>query len=233
MVLAEVRQVRARRTRNGRSIVELKVHDGTGGMAVVFFNQPWRSKQLAVGSQALFFGKLDDYRGGRQMTNPVVDLVVGVEGRDGAHDRTGRVVPVYPASAKAGLSSWELGTWVTEALTEPARWPTRSLLGGVLGSRSRIGRWPSGPSIFQSRWTTCDRRAVVAWPSTSSSGCNWPSSSAAGPSNAPRGDPPRRLTARADRSATRRTAHARRGAGGATAVRADRSATQGSRSDVR
>ncbi len=136
VVLAEVRQVRARRTRNGRAIVELKVHDGTGGMAVVFFNQPWRAKQLAVGSQALFFGKLDDYRGGRQMTNPVVDLVVGVEGRDGAHDRTGRVVPVYPASAKAGLSSWELGTWVTEALDRagaladplPAGWRARLAL---------------------------------------------------------------------------------------------------------
>ena len=116
VVLAEVRRVAARRTRNGRSLVELKVHDGTGGMAVVFFNQAWRAKQLPAGSQALFFGKLDVYRGGRQMTNPVVDLLVGVEGGGGARDRTGRLVPVYPASAKAGLSSWEIGTWVSEAL---------------------------------------------------------------------------------------------------------------------
>jgi ATP-dependent DNA helicase RecG len=115
VVLAEVRQVRARRTRRGRPIVELKVNDATGGMAVVFFNQPWRSKQLPVGAQALFFGKLDVYRGTRQMTNPVVDLLVGVDGADGPY-RTGRLVPVYPASAKAGLSSWEIGGWVAEAL---------------------------------------------------------------------------------------------------------------------
>jgi ATP-dependent DNA helicase RecG len=115
VVLAEVRQVRSRRTRNGRAIVELRVHDGTGGMAVVFFNQVWRAKQLPAGSQALFFGKLDEYRGGRQMTNPVVDLLVGVEG-GGGRDRTGRIVPVYPASAKAGLTSWEIGAWVEEAL---------------------------------------------------------------------------------------------------------------------
>jgi ATP-dependent DNA helicase RecG len=115
VVLAEVRQVRARRTRNGRAIVELKVHDGTGGMGVVFFNQAWRARQLPEGSQALFFGKLDVYRGARQMTNPVVDLLVGVDGA-GDGGRTGRIVPVYPASAKAGLTSWEIGNWVSEAL---------------------------------------------------------------------------------------------------------------------
>ena len=115
VVLAEVHQVRSRRTRNGRALVEVKVHDGTGGMGVVFFNQAWRAERLPVGSQALFFGKLDVYRGGRQMTNPVVDLLVGVEG-GGRADRTGRIVPVYPASAKAGLSSWEIGRWVSEAL---------------------------------------------------------------------------------------------------------------------
>ena len=133
VVLAEVRRVSARRTRNGRALVDLQVHDGTGGMAVVFFNQAWRAKQLPVGSQALFFGKLDTYRGGRQMTNPVVDLLVGVEGGAGARDRTGRLVPVYPASAKAGLSSWEIGTWVSEALGRagqladplPEQWRTR------------------------------------------------------------------------------------------------------------
>ena len=32
-------------------------------MNVVFFNQPWRAKQLVAGTEALFFGKLDEYRG--------------------------------------------------------------------------------------------------------------------------------------------------------------------------
>ena len=30
---------------------------------VVFFNQAWRERQLAVGVQALFFGKVTEYRG--------------------------------------------------------------------------------------------------------------------------------------------------------------------------
>ncbi|MGH9108232.1 MAG: ATP-dependent DNA helicase RecG [Acidimicrobiales bacterium] len=129
VVLAAVEQVSARRTRQGRSLVELAVDDGTGRMKVVFFNQPWRSRQLVVGTEALFFGKLDTFRGGRQMANPVVDVVQGPvaeadrgtgngdrDGRAADLRRTLRVIPVYPASAKVGLSSWEIGRWVDEAI---------------------------------------------------------------------------------------------------------------------
>jgi ATP-dependent DNA helicase RecG len=60
----------------------------------------------------VFFGKVDTYRGLKQMTNPVVDLV---------GDRTGRIVPIYPQSEKAGLTTWEIGTWVAEALRRTER----------------------------------------------------------------------------------------------------------------
>jgi len=117
VVLATVARVSSRRTRHGRSIVEMEVHDGTGDMKVVFFNQPWRAKQLTTGSLALYFGKLEDYRGARQMTNPVVDVVVSTEDDSRAgHRRTLRVIPVYPASAKVGLSSWEVGEWAAQAI---------------------------------------------------------------------------------------------------------------------
>jgi ATP-dependent DNA helicase RecG len=107
MVFARVERVSARRTRNGRSLVEVKVSDQSGSLGVTFFNQPWRAKQLSTGAEAVFFGKADNYRGRLQMTNPVVDLV---------GDQTDRIVPVYPQSEKAGLVSRELGRWVAEAL---------------------------------------------------------------------------------------------------------------------
>jgi len=111
-VLASVQSARSRRARNGRAVVDLVVRDGTGRLAVVFFNQPWRAKQLEAGTEAIFFGKVGEYRGTRQMVNPVVDVVAGVTpGR-----RTLRILPVYPASAKAGLTSWEIGECVEEAL---------------------------------------------------------------------------------------------------------------------
>jgi len=107
LVLARVDAVRTRRTRQGRALVELDVDDGTGALRVTFFNQAWRARQLPVGTEALFFGKLDSYRGKRQFTNPVVDLV---------GNRTGRIVPIYPTSEKTGIAGWEFGEWVGEAL---------------------------------------------------------------------------------------------------------------------
>ncbi len=116
-VLAEVIRVRSRPARNRRTVVNVTVRDETGAMEVVFFNQPWRAKQLAPGTEAIFWGKAGEYRGARQMVNPVVDVVAGVdEPVVGRQRRTLRILPVYPASAKAGLTSWEIGTFVGEAL---------------------------------------------------------------------------------------------------------------------
>jgi ATP-dependent DNA helicase RecG len=117
VVLATVGRVSVRRARTGRTVVDLAVHDGTGAMKVVFFNQPWRGKQLGAGTEALFFGKLDEYRGSRQMVNPVVDVLVSTEDETQVgHRRTLRIIPVYPASAKVGLNSWEVGEWVAQAM---------------------------------------------------------------------------------------------------------------------
>ena len=108
--------------------VTITVRDDTGAMEVVFFNQPWRAKQLREGTEAIFWGKVGDYRGTRQMVNPVVDVVAGVDDDVvGRQRRTLRILPVYPASAKAGLTSWEIGTFVEEALERAGefwtRWP--------------------------------------------------------------------------------------------------------------
>ena len=116
-VLAEVRRVRSGGGRNRRAPVIVTVRDETGAMEVVFFNQPWRARQLVEGTEAIFWGKVGDYKGTRQMVNPVVDVVAGVdEPVVGRPRRTLRILPIYPASAKAGLTSWELGTFIEEAL---------------------------------------------------------------------------------------------------------------------
>ncbi|MCP4963548.1 MAG: ATP-dependent DNA helicase RecG [Actinomycetia bacterium] len=107
LVLGTVERVESRRMRNRRTLVSLRVSDGTGSMNVTFFNQPWRAKQLCEGTTAAFFGKVDLYRNRRQMTSPVVDLV---------GNQTGRIVPIYPQSEKAGLMTWEIAGLVEEAL---------------------------------------------------------------------------------------------------------------------
>src|SRR3954449_46889 len=107
LVLVSVRSVSKRPMRNRRTMVNVVVGDGSGRLGVVFFNQPWREKQLREGLQVALFGKAEVYRGGLQMTNPIVDLI---------GDRTGRIVPIYPQSEKVALSTWEIAGWVEQAL---------------------------------------------------------------------------------------------------------------------
>jgi len=107
LVLVTVRSVTKRVTRNRRTMVNVNVGDGSGRMEIVFFNQPWRERQLKEGLHIALFGKADTYRGGLQMSNPVVDLI---------GDRTGRIVPIYPQSEKAQINTWEMAGWVEETL---------------------------------------------------------------------------------------------------------------------
>jgi ATP-dependent DNA helicase RecG len=116
-VYGEVDKVTSRRSRQGRPIVEVTVKDDGGSFRVVFFNQSWRERQLVVGVQALFFGKVGDYKGQRQMTNPVVDIIVGPLGEERDPSKVGRIVPIYPATGKSGLTSWEMGGFIEKALS--------------------------------------------------------------------------------------------------------------------
>jgi len=106
-VLATVRSCASRQAGGRRRMVQASVVDGSGSLALTFFNQPWRERQLVAGTEVMLFGRVESFRGRPQMTNPVVDLV---------GDRTGRIVPVYPQSDKAGVASWEVARYVAETL---------------------------------------------------------------------------------------------------------------------
>src|SRR6478752_3306155 len=111
---AEVKAIHARRTRDRkRTIVNATVYDGTGLLEIVFFNQAWRERQLRPGTQVSLFGKVESYRGKRQMTNPVVDVLADP---DANSDVTGAIVPVYPQSGKAEVHTWQLRRAVASCL---------------------------------------------------------------------------------------------------------------------
>ena len=121
MIVAKVRRVTTRRIRNNKALVEVVVHDGTAHLPITFFNQAWRAKQLTEGRTAVFFGKVEMFRGDRKMTNPVVDLV---------GDKTGRIIPIYPQSEKVQLTTWEIGEWVEEALRRAGEFSDPLLVAG-------------------------------------------------------------------------------------------------------
>ena len=122
-VLATVGRVSAPPPRGGRgrrapARVQVELTDGDGRIAAVFFNQPWRARQLAVGTLVLAFGPVSSYRDRLQMVNPTVEVLRGADegatGDDGPS--SGRIYPVYPLSDRAALTSARIGRLVHEAL---------------------------------------------------------------------------------------------------------------------
>jgi len=108
-VLAHVRRVRRQPARRGgKALVVAEVSDGQGYLQLTFFNQPWRAQQLKEGTEVAVSGRVDVFRGRRRMANPSVEIVEG--------DWQGKVVPIYPQSDKAGISSMEISQCVAEAL---------------------------------------------------------------------------------------------------------------------
>ena len=132
-VLAEVSRVsrpssgygRGRRRSPSRVLVE--VSDASGRLHVVFFNQSWRAKQLAVGTLALFYGAVGSYQGRLQLGSPTAEVLRSAGDTTGSDDagagsgeddgaQRGRVFPVYPLSDKANLTSARISRYAGEAL---------------------------------------------------------------------------------------------------------------------
>jgi ATP-dependent DNA helicase RecG len=111
-VVAEVKRVAARRTRQRRVMVEADVFDGSSYLHLTFFNQPWRERQLAEGTQVSLFGRVERFRGRLQITNPVVDVI---DDR-GDSDNTGALVAIYPQSQKADVHTWQLRKLIRTSL---------------------------------------------------------------------------------------------------------------------
>jgi ATP-dependent DNA helicase RecG len=118
-VFGVVQRVSGRRTRNRRALVEVVVADDGAALTATFFNQAWRERQLSVGTEVALFGKVDAYRGKRQMVNPVVDVIGRSDDPDSdpqSGPQTGRIVPIYPQSGKAEVFTWQIRKLVDEAL---------------------------------------------------------------------------------------------------------------------
>jgi len=111
---------------------EFVVADASGAtLRITFFNTWGIDKKLTVGTEAVFFGKVDSFNGRPQMTNPVVDVIGG--------DQTGRIISLYPQSPKEKIESNDVAQWIAVALgktrarglAEPLPEQIRSRLGLV------------------------------------------------------------------------------------------------------
>jgi ATP-dependent DNA helicase RecG len=94
-VIARVKKVTKRQTRQRRALVTVTLYDGTGSLDLTFFNQPWLATQYREGYELAVSGVAQLYRGRLQLANQEVDVLRGEEA-DLVH--TGRITPVHRAA---------------------------------------------------------------------------------------------------------------------------------------
>jgi len=115
-ILAEIFSVNVRPLHGRKgTILEVIVTDGSAKLSLTFFNQPWREKDLRVGRQGLFAGKVGVFNGKRQLAHPDYELISDGADVDSAVDEfAGKFLPVYPATGK--LPSWKLAQCIGIAI---------------------------------------------------------------------------------------------------------------------
>ena len=115
-ILAEVFSSTNRPLRGRKgSIFEVVVTDGTDKLSLTFFNQAWREKELKVGRQGLFAGKVGVFNSKKQLAHPDYEMIPDGNDVDAAASSfAGKFLPVYPATSK--MPSWKISRCVEMAI---------------------------------------------------------------------------------------------------------------------
>ena len=124
-VIGTIQSVNTRPIRGGKaSIIEVIISDGTGGLRLSFFNQPWLANRFKVGDAISVSGKIDQYLGRLVMNGPDWESV------DVENLHTNRIVPIYPLTERVaqkwlrGLMKQVVEYWapaVADALPQSVR----------------------------------------------------------------------------------------------------------------
>jgi ATP-dependent DNA helicase RecG len=105
-------------TRHRKTMVTVRVYDGTGYIDLFWFNQSWPARRFKEGQEVAASGKVGAFRGHLRVQNPAVEIL---KGGDADQVHTGRIVPVHPATE--GVSTGTLRRLVHDALERIGRVP--------------------------------------------------------------------------------------------------------------
>ena len=76
-------------------------------MSLTFFNQAWREREMRVGRQGLFAGKITTFKHLRQLAHPELEWLPGdSDVEDAIADFADKYLPIYPATGK--FPSWKI-----------------------------------------------------------------------------------------------------------------------------
>lgn len=85
------------RIRKGLDLIKLRAVDETGALELTYFNRSYLKNTFHTGDAYVFFGRAEGTPSRPQMINPLFE-------REGAHQITGRIMPIYPLTAGVSQS---------------------------------------------------------------------------------------------------------------------------------
>ncbi|HEX9696713.1 MAG TPA: ATP-dependent DNA helicase RecG [Actinomycetota bacterium] len=94
-IVGTVFKVDGKYVRSRKHMLVAKIGDGTGFIEVVWWNQPFRAKQIVEGAEVAVAGRFERKQGRLQVTGAFFVERIGGEGET-VH--TGRIIPVHPAT---------------------------------------------------------------------------------------------------------------------------------------
>ena len=103
---------------SGKTIVTVRVYDGTGLVDLSWFNQTWPARRHKEGQEVAVSGKVTAFRGKLRVQQPAVEVL---KGGDADHVHVGRIVPVHPATE--GVSTGVIRRLVHDALSRIGEMP--------------------------------------------------------------------------------------------------------------
>ncbi len=101
--------VKESRIRRNLAVYTVIISDDTGAMSAVWYNNRFVKDTLKPGREYVFYGKVTENRGKRELQNPVYEEV-------GQERFTGRIVPLYPLTE--GLSQKMVQSAMEAAIAE-------------------------------------------------------------------------------------------------------------------
>jgi len=99
-ILCTITNMKNIRTKFRKHITEATASDKSGEIEIIWFNQPFISKALKIGSKVLLNGKLNQNRNKPQLYSPEYEVY-----KEGRLTHLGRIVPIY-STTEGVTSKW-------------------------------------------------------------------------------------------------------------------------------
>jgi len=151
-VIGTIQSVHTRPIRGGKaSIIETIISDGTGGLRLSYFNQPWLANRFKQGDAISVSGKVDQYLGRLVMNSPDWESV------EVENLHTNRIVPIYPLTERITQK------WLRNVMKQVVEYFAPAVVDAIPESvRSSARVMPLGEALLQIHFPASQEKLKAA-----------------------------------------------------------------------